>query len=59
MLNGLFYLVGLALGGGYRALLPRLTDIRDALLMVRYYAGLFLAKVARRAWPHPDVTTEV
>ena len=58
MLNGLLYLVGLALGGGYRALLPRLTDIRDALLMVCYYAGLFFAKVARRAWPHPEVTTK-
>jgi thiosulfate reductase cytochrome b subunit len=58
MLNGLLYLVGLALGGGYRAVLPRLTDIRDALLMVRYYAGLFFAKVARRAWPHPEVATK-
>jgi thiosulfate reductase cytochrome b subunit len=58
MLNGLLYLVGLALGGGYRALLPRLTDVWDALLMVRYYAGLFFAKVTRRARPHPEVTTK-
>jgi thiosulfate reductase cytochrome b subunit len=58
MFNGLLYLVGLALGGGYRALLPRLTDMRDALSMIGYYAGLFFAKVARRAWPHPEVTTK-
>jgi thiosulfate reductase cytochrome b subunit len=58
MLNGVLYLVGLALGGGYRALLPRLTDLRDSLLMMRYYAGLFFAKVARRVWPHPEVTTK-
>jgi thiosulfate reductase cytochrome b subunit len=58
MLNGVLYLVGLVLGGGYRALLPRLTDLRDALLMMRYYAGLFFAKVAGRVWPHPEVTTK-
>jgi thiosulfate reductase cytochrome b subunit len=58
MFNGLLYLVGLALSGGYRALLPRLTDMRDALSMIGYYAGLFFAKVARRAWPHPEVTTK-
>lgn len=58
MLNGLLYLMGLLLGGEYRALLPRLTDLRDALAMMRYYAGLFFAKLARRVWPHPQVTTK-
>jgi thiosulfate reductase cytochrome b subunit len=58
MLNGLLYMVGLVIGGGYRALLPRLTDVRDALSMARYYTGLFLAKLARRVWPHPEVATK-
>ena len=58
MLNGLIYLVGLLLGGGYRALLPRLTDARDSLRMARYYAGILFVKLARRAWPHPRSTTK-
>ena len=33
MLNGLVYVLGLGLGGGWRALLPRTTDLRDALKM--------------------------
>ena len=49
MLNGLLYLTGLGLGGGWRALLPRLTDLRDALRMFLYYLAAPYALLARRA----------
>ena len=53
MANGLLYLFGLALGGGYKALLPRASDPADALRMMRYYLGVVPAKLLRRPWPHP------
>lgn len=56
--NGALYLVGLLAGGGYKALLPRASDARGVLAMVRYYAGLIPAKLLRRPWPHPKVTTK-
>ena len=56
--NGALYLVGLAAGGGYKALIPRASDPRGALAMMRYYAGLVPAKILRRPWPHPAVTTK-
>jgi len=46
MLNGLVYLAGLILGGGWRSLLPR--DARGVLQMARYYLGLPYAILARR-----------
>lgn len=55
MANGLAYLIGLGLGGGYKALLPRRTDIADALRMQRYYIGLLPAKLLRHPWRHPEV----
>jgi thiosulfate reductase cytochrome b subunit len=58
MLNGLLYLVGLGLGGGYKSLLPRPTDLRDAVKMQIYYMGLPFAKLAKRPWPHPVITTK-
>ena len=58
MLNGVVYLVGLVMGSGWRSLLPRRTDLFDALRMVRYYVGLPLAKLFRREWPHPDFNTK-
>jgi thiosulfate reductase cytochrome b subunit len=58
VLNGLIYLVGLVAGGGWRSLLPRPTDVRDAWSMFRYYVGLPFAKLARRAWPHPQFDTK-
>ncbi len=58
MLNGLVFVVGLALGGGWRSLLPRRTDLRDALKMFRYYTGLPLAKLTRRIWLHPPFKTK-
>jgi hypothetical protein len=58
MLNGLLYLTGLAIGGGWRALLPRSTDVRDPLRMMRYYIGVPFAWVLRRTWLHPRFTTK-
>jgi thiosulfate reductase cytochrome b subunit len=55
MLNGLLYFVGLAAGGGWRALLPRRTDAADAMAMIRYYAGVIPMTLRRRPWPHPPV----
>ena len=58
MLNGLVYVIGLATGGGWRALLARRTDLYDALTMLRYYLGLPLAWLMRRTWPHPHFNTK-
>lgn len=58
MANGLLYLIGLGLGGGYKALLPRRTDFKDAVKMQVYYVGLPFAKLLKRPWPHPVVTTK-
>jgi thiosulfate reductase cytochrome b subunit len=56
--NGIIYLLGLILGRGYRALLPRRTMFGESLAMVRYYAGVVPMKIARRPWPHPEITTK-
>jgi thiosulfate reductase cytochrome b subunit len=58
MMNAMVYLVGLIIGGGWRALLPRWTDLSDAFKMFRYYAGFPLAKLTRRRWPHPSFNTK-
>jgi thiosulfate reductase cytochrome b subunit len=58
MLNGVLYVVGLAKGGGWRALLPRPSDVPGAIAMIRYYLGLPLAVVLRRPWPHPVVASK-
>lgn len=58
MINGFFYLLGLILGGGYRALLPRKTDPAEAFRMIRYYLGLLPAKLARKKWAHPVIATK-
>jgi thiosulfate reductase cytochrome b subunit len=58
MLNGMVYVAGLAIGGGWRALLLRRTDLLDALRMFRYYVGFPFAKLARRQWPHPLFSTK-
>jgi thiosulfate reductase cytochrome b subunit len=56
MLNGLVYLAGLILGGGWRSLLPR--DVRGVLRVARYYVGLPYAILARRRQTHPDFRTK-
>jgi thiosulfate reductase cytochrome b subunit len=58
MLNGLVYVAGLLIGGGWRALLPRFTDLRDAFTMFRYYIGVPFARLARRNWRHPRFRTK-
>ena len=54
MLNGLVYLAGLCIGGGWRSLLPRLSDARGVLQMARYYLSLPYAILARR---QPSIPT--
>jgi thiosulfate reductase cytochrome b subunit len=39
VLNGLAYLTGVLVGGEWRSLLPRVSDIRGAVEMARYYLG--------------------
>ena len=58
MLNGLVFLIGLVLGGGWRSLLPRRSDLRDALKIFRYYLGFPLARLTRRTWLPPPFTTK-
>jgi thiosulfate reductase cytochrome b subunit len=58
MLNGLLYAIGLVAGGGWRALVPRPSDIAGALAMLRYYAGLVPMAILRRPWPHPVVRSK-
>ncbi len=58
MANGLLYVLGLALGDGYKALLPRLSDVPEALRMIRYYLGVVPAKILRRPWPHPPLASK-
>jgi thiosulfate reductase cytochrome b subunit len=58
MLNGALYALGLALGGGWRALLPRRSDLADAIAMLRYYAGIVPMALRRRRWPHPPVRSK-
>ena len=58
MLNGLVFVIGLAMGGGWRSLLPRRTDLRDALKMFRYYIVLPVARLIRRTWLHPRFHTK-
>lgn len=55
MAIGVLYIAGLVLGKGYKALLPKKTDIRGVFLMVRYYTGLIPMRLMRRKWEHPVV----
>ncbi|MEA2338830.1 MAG: hypothetical protein QOE82_2837 [Thermoanaerobaculia bacterium] len=56
--NGILYLLGLILGRGYRALLPRRKMVDEGLAMIRYYAGVVPMRILRRPWPHPQITTK-
>ncbi|HEV2731332.1 MAG TPA: cytochrome b/b6 domain-containing protein [Terriglobales bacterium] len=58
MLNGLVFVAGSAMGGGWRSLLPRRTDLRDAFKMFRYYLGVPLSKLTHRSWLHPRFNTK-
>ena len=58
MLNGALYLIGLVAGGGWRALLPRWSDLGDGLRMMRFYLGVVPMAILRRPWPHPEVRSK-
>jgi len=58
MLNGMVYVAGLVMGGGWRSLLPRRTDLSDIPMMVWYYIGFPFAKLTRRKWLHPLFNTK-
>ncbi len=58
MANGALYLVGLAAGGGWRALLPRRSDAAEALAMIRFYLGVVPMALLRRPWPHPSIRSK-
>jgi thiosulfate reductase cytochrome b subunit len=58
MLNGMVYVTGLIMGGGWRSLLSRRTDLSDIPRMVWYYIGFPFAKLARRKWLHPLFNTK-
>ena len=58
MLNGMVYVAGLFIGSGWRSLLPRRTDLFDALRMLRYYLGVPFAKLTHREWLHPRFDTK-
>jgi thiosulfate reductase cytochrome b subunit len=58
MLNGLLYVVGLCIGGGWRSLLPRLSDAGGVLQMARYYLSLPYLILARRPRIHPSFRTK-
>jgi thiosulfate reductase cytochrome b subunit len=58
MLNGAAYVAGLVIGEGWRSLLPRRTDLVDALRMFRYYLGVPFAKLGHGTWPHPQFNTK-
>lgn len=58
MLNGMVYAAGLVMGGGWRSLLPRRTDVVDAFRIFRYYLGVPFAKLAHREWLHPRFNTK-
>ena len=58
MINGVLYAVGLLAGGGWRALLPRRTDVAEGLAMLRFYAGVVPMAILRKPWPHPPVRSK-
>ena len=58
MVNGVLYAIGLAKGGGWRALLPRPSDAADAWAMIRFYLGVIPHAIARKPWPHPPVRSK-
>lgn len=56
MANGAIYLLGLVLGGGWRALILRRGDIVAGLRMARYYSLAPFASFLRIPLPHPVQT---
>jgi thiosulfate reductase cytochrome b subunit len=55
MVCGALYVLGLAQGGGWRALMPRASDPSEALAMIRYYLGVVPHALMKKPWPHPRI----
>jgi thiosulfate reductase cytochrome b subunit len=53
MVNGSLYLLGLVLGGGWRAFMPLKGDLVSGIRMARYYAFAPFAFILRRPLQHP------
>ncbi len=58
MANGALYGIGLLAGGGFRALLPRPSDVAESLAMIRFYLGVIPMAILRRPWPHPVIRSK-
>ena len=58
MINGVLYVLGLFAGGGWRALLPRKSDLAEGYAMMRFYLGVVPMAILRKPWPHPHVTSK-
>jgi thiosulfate reductase cytochrome b subunit len=58
LFTGFLYILGLLLGGGYRALLPHRGMVAESFAMIRYYAGVAPMRILRRKWEHPHITTK-
>jgi thiosulfate reductase cytochrome b subunit len=58
MVNGVLYAIGLIAGGGWRALLPRPSDIAEAFAMIRFYLGIVPMAILKRPWPHPVILSK-
>jgi thiosulfate reductase cytochrome b subunit len=58
MVNGLLWIVGLFAGGGFRALLPRRSDLGETVAMIRFYLGVVPMAILRRPWPHPVIRSK-
>ena len=56
--NGLLYLIGLLAGGGWRALLPRRSDVAESFAMQKYYLGVIPMALLKRPWPHPVIRSK-
>jgi thiosulfate reductase cytochrome b subunit len=55
---GVIYLIGLFVGKGYKALIPRKSDIKGTYEMITYYVGIPFALIAKKPWPHPQVSSK-
>jgi thiosulfate reductase cytochrome b subunit len=58
LVNGALYAIGLIAGGGWRALLPRPSDVREACAMIWFYLGVIPHALVRKPWPHPVIRSK-
>jgi thiosulfate reductase cytochrome b subunit len=58
MLNGLMYLAGRSIDGEWRALLPRVGDVRGVLQMTGYYLAAPFSLLIHRHSSHPRFATK-